>query len=361
VKNKNPVLENVSTFATYLKSILPHHRIDFLYKVAYVLFGIIQAKSTRHADIAIHLGGDASIESKTKAVARTFHDAGLSETDILKILLPLLPDGKLIFVMDRTNWQHGQTPINILALGVVFFDVVIPLVREVLDHRGNSNTATRIVLVQRLLKFIPAKRWKVLIADREFIGKDWFDFLRLKRIKRCIRIKESTQMDEHLAKDAFKNLAAGEIRGLFDKAIVYGSIMQVVATKSPEGERVMVASDLPIDETLEVYRERWKIECSFSALKSRGLGLEETHMTAPDRIGRLFGFLSVGLMWMVLAGEWRSREKPIKVKKHGHKAKSMCTYGLEVLAEALRWAKPVIQTLLALLVTPFSRVGQLNL
>ena len=116
------------------------------------------------------------------------------------------------------------------------------------------NTATRIALVQRLLKFIPAKRWKVLIADREFIGKDWFEFLRLKHIKRCIRIKESTQMDEHLAKDTFKNLAAGEIRGLFDKALVYGSIMQVVATKSPEGERVMVASDLPIDETLEVYR-----------------------------------------------------------------------------------------------------------
>ncbi len=107
MKNKNPVLENVSTFATYLKSILPHLRIDLVYRVAHVLFGIIQAKSTRHSDIAIHLGGDASIESKTKAVARTFHHAGLTETDILKIPLPLQGGGKLIFVMDRTNWQHG--------------------------------------------------------------------------------------------------------------------------------------------------------------------------------------------------------------------------------------------------------------
>lgn len=190
-------------------------------------------------------------------VARTFHDAELTEQDVLDILLPLLPKGQLVFVMDRTNWKHGQTHLNILTLGVVVAGCVLPLVREVIEHSGNSCAQTRIKLVTRLLKVIPAKRWKVLIADREFVGAAWFQFLRRKKIKRCIRIKETTRMDELLVRDNFRNLQPRQVRGLMEKACVYGSPMQVVATLSPEGERVIVASDLPIWETLSVYRWRW--------------------------------------------------------------------------------------------------------
>ncbi|OLV15824.1 Mobile element protein [Deinococcus marmoris] len=67
-----------------------------------MVFGIVQAETTRHRKIAIHLRSMATLDSRTKTVARTFHDARLSEQDVLDILLPLLPDGKLIFVMDRT-------------------------------------------------------------------------------------------------------------------------------------------------------------------------------------------------------------------------------------------------------------------
>lgn len=35
-----------------------------------------------------------------------------------------------------------------------------------------------------------ARRWKGLVVDREFIGGEWFRFLKRKRIKRAIRIRE---------------------------------------------------------------------------------------------------------------------------------------------------------------------------
>jgi hypothetical protein len=36
---------------------------------------------------------------------------------------------------------------------------------------------------------------------------------------------------------------------------------------------------------LDLYRKRWEILAFFAALKSRGFGLEETHMTGPNGFG----------------------------------------------------------------------------
>lgn len=87
-----------------------------------------------------------------------------------------------------------------------------------------------------LLKRLPAQRWAVLIADREFIGQECFGFLRDREIKRCIRIWENTLIDDFPARAAFQDLKPGEVRSVF--------------------ERVLVASDLSLWETLTTYRKR---------------------------------------------------------------------------------------------------------
>lgn len=235
--------------------------------------------------------------------------------------------------------------------------VTLPLVWEALPHGGNSNSAARMRLVARLLTYLPAKRWKALVADREFIGQEWFTFLRERRIPRCIRVRENTRLDDEFVRDAFQTLERGQVCGLFERAWVYGSLMQVVATLSPEGERVIVASDLSIPATLEVYRQRWTIECTFSALKSRGLGLEETHMVNAARIERLFALLTLALVWMVRVGIWQAETRPIPVKKHGRKAVGVAQYGWDLLADALRWSARVMQAYLNLLSVPFPPPG----
>jgi len=165
-------------------------------------------------------------------------------------------------------------------------------------------------------------------------------------------------MDDERVSDHFHNLQPGEVRGMFERAWIYGSWMQVVATLSPQGERVVVASDLSLWDTLSTYRLRWGIECTFSALKTRGLNLEQTHMTQPERVARLFGLLSLALAWMVRIGEWRAEQQPIPIKKHGRPAVSRARYGLELLSQALRWGKTSFQTCFALLKTPFPAPGQ---
>ena len=51
-------------------------------------------------------------------------------------------------LMDRTTWHYGQTPLNILVLGVLLGGVVLPLVWTVLPHQGNVLARTAPVLVR---------------------------------------------------------------------------------------------------------------------------------------------------------------------------------------------------------------------
>ena len=212
-------LLHADTLAAYLKDRLPRRRTDALLRLAEVLLGILQAESTHHRKIALHLPRSASLDSKTRIVARVFHDLQLTSQDVLNVLLPLLPSGRLTMVMDRTTWHYGQTLLNILVLGVLLGGVVLPLVWTVLPHQGNSSGAVRILLVAQLLKVLPAKRWAVLIADRrasvvddavlpksEFVGKEWCAYLRWRGVKRCFRIKENTRIDDLLARNQFKDL-----------------------------------------------------------------------------------------------------------------------------------------------------------
>ena len=149
------------------------------------------------------------------------------------MVLPLLETGKLTLAMDRTNWKFGGHAHNILVIGVVFAGYTVPLVWDVLDHGGANSTAARIALLDRLLALVPSKRIEVLLADREFVGKDWFTALAKRRPKRCIRIREDTLLDDIAVRDAFMNMTPGEVRGLLEREMVYGSPMQVVAMDLP--------------------------------------------------------------------------------------------------------------------------------
>ena len=96
---------------------------------------------------------------------------------------------------------------------------------------------------------------------------------------------------------------------------------------------------------------------TFSVMKTRGLKLEQTHMTAPERVGKLFGLLCIALVWMMRVGEEIEAEQPTRLKKHGRPALRRTRRGYEVLSRAVRWVSESFQTLLELPKTPFCALG----
>ncbi|AFZ66657.1 IS4 family transposase [Deinococcus peraridilitoris] len=342
---------------TKLGEVIKHHlpflRRDTLQRLADVVTALIQARSTKHAQLALHLPGTVGAVSKLRRVERCLHDPQLDRDVFLKLLVPLLPDEKLVMTMDRTNWEHGEADLNLLVLGVVLEGFTLPLVWMALPHGGSSDTGVRERLVAQLLKVLPAKRWRVLVADREFVGAAWFTFLRRRGIKRCLRIRGDARIDDVRLDEGWGYVQPGQVVALLEKANVYGNVMQLVVTRTDAGELLALATDLKIDETRAVYRLRWTVECTFSTQKSRGFDLEASAMTRPDRLERLFGVVTLALAWCLRVGVWCHQQRPIKRKKHGRRAVSLVRYGLELLSASLRWDTSDCLTLLALVMQPF--------
>jgi hypothetical protein len=102
-----------------------------------------------------------------------------------------------VLSIDRTNWEFGNQVFNILMLGVVHNGVAFPLLWVMLDKKGNSNTQERQDLLNEFFEVFPDAEVAYLTADREFLGKNWFEYLlENAALEFRIRIRNSDKLDD---------------------------------------------------------------------------------------------------------------------------------------------------------------------
>lgn len=245
---------------------------------------------------------------------------------------------KVYLSMDRTNWQWGKADINILMLSVVYKGIAFPVLWSLLDKAGNSNTTERIVLLQRFVNRFGKDRIAGVLGDREFIGNEWFAWLRKESIPFCMRIKKNMLTTNSrgvivYAEDLFRDLQVGQQRRLSDSRKLWEQMVYLSALRLTDGELLIVATDALMADPIAHYGKRWQIETLFGCLKSKGFHFEDTHIVNPARINKLLVLLSVAFCWAHKVGEWRHEEKPIKIKKHGRQSQSLFRYGLDYLSD----------------------------
>lgn len=211
-----------------------------------------------------------------------------------------------------------------------------------LDKRGNSNTQERIEIIAGFIKQFGKTSIRGVLADREFIGQEWFKYLKDNGINFIIRIKKdaittNSQGQEVPVKNLFRELKTAEQFTLEDSRLITGVPVYLTALRLKEDELLILASsknDRP--HALDYYKERWQIETLFSCLKSRGFNLEDTHVTDRERIKRLLIIPVIAFCWAHRTGEWQHDSvRPIKVRKHLRLSKSIFKTGLDFIRNAL--------------------------
>ena len=80
-------------------------------------------------------------------------------------------------------------------LGKVCKGVAFPLLFSMVDKRGNSNSQERIDLVNRFIALFGKDNIKSIVADREFVGDSWSEFLNRNEIKYYIRIRNNFKVE----------------------------------------------------------------------------------------------------------------------------------------------------------------------
>ena len=289
---------------------------------------------------------EARVDSSLRRIQR-FMSEYLLDTDLIArfvfAVLPHKPPFRL--ALDRTNWKFGTSNINILVLAVVYQGVAFPLLFKMMPKFGNSSTAERISLMQRYIKLFGKSTIDCLLADREFVGEKWLAWLNEETIRYHIRIRENFWVtiprNNHRVKASwlFNNLGIGQYkfyRGIvyINRQLCYLSASKVKNKKGVPELQIIVSFNKP-DQAHSLYKERWQIESAFKALKTSGFNIEDTHLTDLDRIGKLFSLVLIAFVWAYKAGIFLDSIRPIKIKKHGRRAKSFFKYGLTYLAKVL--------------------------
>jgi hypothetical protein len=306
-----------------LKQALAEHldwhgaRLSFL---AHFILALFQVRTVNLAEIAQAFSGRVKPESNYRRLQRFFQQFTIDYATVARLIVRLSPlgEGPWYLTMDRTNWKFGRRDINILVLGIAYRGIAVPVVWTLLPKAGNSNTTERIELRERFLALFGRKRIQALLADREFVGRDWLSYLQRQQTPFRIRIKQNTTIPNHWnkaipAKRLFQSLKPGQVHHLQGRRPIWGCLVFLLALRLEDGSLLIIATTDHPEQALEDYARRWEIESLFAALKKRGFRFEETHLTEPERISRLIALLAFAFAYHT--GEVLSYEQPIPFKK----------------------------------------------
>ncbi len=214
-----------------------------------------------------------------------------------------------VITIDRTDWYLGETPLNVLVLGIAHRGVAFPLLWRVLPKKGCSDTRERIELVEEFVALFGRASIRYLCADREFVSLGWFAYLRRERLAFRLRVRANTRITNGRgqsvqARHLFRSQRIGRAVLLKGARRLLGQELFVAGLRRADGEYVIVAAPDESEALLEDYARRWEIETLFGCLKTRGFCLEATHVTDTERLRKLVALLALAFCWAHLAGEW---------------------------------------------------------
>lgn len=324
--------------ATMLQAQLGWHAARSKLAAGFVL-ALLRMRTVNLASLALSLNPLAKRTSNERRLQRFFAGFKLDLDSFATLLFTLTPtSGPFVVTLDRTHWQVGRVDLNVLLFGVAHQGVAFPIVWQLLGKAGNSSQAQREALLKRLLKVIPKDQIKAVVADREFIGEEWFETLEQAGLPFVIRIRKNARITSRgRTKSAgawIKRLTAGVVVRRRRRVKVYGHKLLVTSLRRTE-EDVVVVSNRAFPDALTTYGERWAIEALFQNLKSRGFNLEETRLKDDERLERLLALLALSFVFAYRVGVWLVENKPIRLKRHGRKEQSVFRLGLDHLREVL--------------------------
>lgn len=241
-----------------------------LVTLAVLIAGLVQSRTVNLSHLAVHLPGPARPASKYRRLQRFFQFVPLDQEVAARLVVRMLDLSRPKYLaLDRTNWKLGSRDINILVLAIV-----------TLEDGHTWSLAT-------LLRRTRARQGKVICQGR------------------INGTPGSTRQPVHLAA---KRLRDGE--------------WLIVATNRSDP-----------NQALNDYRKRWGIECLFGDAKTRGLNIEDTHITNPEKLASLIGIVMLAITWAYRCATTVMGMKAIPRKSHGRREKSWFRIGLDALRD----------------------------
>jgi hypothetical protein len=222
-----------------------------------------------------------------------------------EILARLAADGrKLVLMIDQTQATAWH---QVVMVAVRIGGRALPLAWRVKATQGAIGFAEQREALEAVARLLPEDVRPVLMGDRFYgtpdliawcQGQGWAWRLRLRREFLVFEDGGETTLAACFAQG--EHLLSG-IK-LTEKRIAT-NVAMVHEPGHPE-PWLIAMSEAPTVHRAFDYGLRWGIEALFSDFKTRGFGLEDSHLQRPDRLDRLILVMALALFRAVSTGMW---------------------------------------------------------
>ena len=216
-----------------------------------MIIGLIEHCSVSGKNMALGLKGQAKHSSRTQRIYRLFRDQMFNYDQVAKLVLNVFSSDQYIIAVDRTCWKFGKSDINILFLVIVFGKISVPIYWYPLDHGGACSSWLMEKILERFINNFGIHKIKYLLADREFMSKEWLYFLTKKQIKFAIPLRKDMKIR---IENALQTKAVGKS---FDylkpfeyievKGMLWSHLVTLSAYRNDKNELMVVAASSDID------------------------------------------------------------------------------------------------------------------
>jgi hypothetical protein len=284
---------------------------------------------------------------------------------VLNYSLDLLNKKPSLCYLDATEWKIGKFKLHCLVLAIDYQAVAIPIYFKLYCHKGVLSELERISFIKSATDFSNLINLTI-IADREFIGNDWFVNFYDLSLNFIIRLRKGQYKANLIGNRTYENLQKRAIKkGKASSIILIEGIkfrLWVVknASKTDNEPLIYILTSIIEKRNIpDLYRLRWKIECLFKHLKTNGYNLEDLRMTNLDKIRLLIAILVLAYVMAILTAIQERKKKPVRqiLYQDGRTFDAISAFkqGQQILKQSfisLRRFLEIIQYLNVLIITP---------
>lgn len=273
--------------------------------------GIVQGRSARLSSIANETPGAAKSKSVFRRLQRFVSnnnvDADAHFMPFATQIIEALSVNPLVIAIDGSQVGRG---CMVLMAGVVYRNRLLPLTWLVYKgKKGHASAARHIQLLEQLRPLIPEGCKVVLLGDGEFDNVAMLKWIEtntkwkfvVRTAKNSLLWREGKQMRmEELAEEEGSVVS---LHNTYFTGRYYGPINAIAWWEEDYEEPIYLLTNLEDTvEACEWYEKRALIETLFSDKKSRGFGIDKSHLSDPKKLHRLLMATCLAYIWMIWLG-----------------------------------------------------------
>jgi len=134
----------------------------------------------------------AGVASVVRRIERFLLRELIKQHEAARSILDALPEkGRFILTMDGTSWKLGGFKYYVLAVGICFNGISLPVCFSFLPGHDITSFVEEIVIMERGISLIGRERIECLLADREFGNSNFIKWLHINHIRYCLRLREN--------------------------------------------------------------------------------------------------------------------------------------------------------------------------